>query len=51
MIKKFNEMFDVGKSSTIDRLDKILNIIDKSQVKDLIIEEIQKAYYAGFEYV
>jgi len=50
MIKKFNEMFDVGKSLPVDRIDKILSITDKSQVKDLIIEEIQKAYYSGFEY-
>ena len=49
MIKKFNEMYTNG-SSPVERLEKILAITDKSQIKDLIIEEIQKAYNAGFEY-
>ncbi len=49
MIKRFNEMYNSNSSPT-ERLDKILAITDKSQIKDLIIEEIQKAYYAGFEY-
>ena len=49
MIKRFNEMYS-SNSSPVERLDKILDITDKSQIKDLIIEEIQKAYYAGFEY-
>ena len=49
MIKRFNEMFNSNSSPT-ERLDKILSITDESQIKNLIIEEIQKAYYAGFEY-
>ena len=49
MIKRFNEMYN-NNSSPMERLDKILTITDKSQIKDLIIEELQKAYYAGFEY-
>jgi hypothetical protein len=49
MIKKFNEMYN-SSSSPVERLDEILSVDDKSQIKDLIIEEIQKAYNAGFDY-
>lgn len=49
MIRKFNEMYN-SNSLPLERLEEILNTADKTQLKELLIEEIQKAYYAGFEY-